>query len=133
MNVRQKRFALEYLKDKNATQSAIRAGYSKNTARIIASNLLTKIDIQEFIDSEIKKQEEKVLISADWVLKNLKEISERCMKEGKEFDSAGANKALELIGKHLKLFTDRIENNVKVSYSDILKLIKEAGKERNLD
>jgi len=59
LNEKQKRFCDEYVIDYNATQSAIRAGYSEKTARTIASNLLTKIDIQKYIaelTSERKKE-----------------------------------------------------------------------------
>lgn len=50
MNVRQKSFVLEYLKDRNATQAAIRAGYSARTARQIGHRLLTKIDIRSEVE-----------------------------------------------------------------------------------
>ena len=45
MNERQKHFADEYIISKNATQSAIKAGYSEKTARSIGQKLLTKVDI----------------------------------------------------------------------------------------
>ena len=44
---KQDRFCYEYCIDFNATQAAIRAGYSENTARSIASTLLTKVNIQD--------------------------------------------------------------------------------------
>lgn len=46
---KQQRFCDEYLVDLNATQAAIRAGYSKKTAKQIAQQNLTKLDIQEYI------------------------------------------------------------------------------------
>lgn len=59
LNEKQKRFCDEYIVDYNATQAAIRAGYSGKTARNIASNLLTKVHIQKYIaelTSEKKKE-----------------------------------------------------------------------------
>ena len=49
MNLREQKFCLEYLKDGIGEQAAIRAGYSKKTARQKATNLFTKIYIQEEI------------------------------------------------------------------------------------
>lgn len=121
---KQQMFVREYLIDLNATQAAIRAGYSPKTARQIAEENLSKPYIAEEIQKANAKRLQKAEISADWVLSRLKEIAERCMqaepvliREGNEwvesgeykFDSSGANKSLELIGKHLKLFTDRQE------------------------
>lgn len=105
----------------NGTQAAIEAKYSKKTARQIAANLLSKVYIQEAIAEKLKQHEDKSDLSVEYVLQGLKEINERCRtaepvydKEGNEtgeykFDSSGANKALELIGKHFKMFTDRLE------------------------
>ena len=49
MNDKQKHFADEYIISRNATQSAIKAGYSDKTARSIGQRLLTKVDISEYI------------------------------------------------------------------------------------
>jgi len=63
------------------------------------------------------------MLTIEWVLNNLKDVSERCMqqqavldREGNntgeyKFEHTGANKSLELIGKHLGMFTDRIESH----------------------
>lgn len=56
MNERQKHFADEYIITKNATQSAIKAGYSERTARSIGQQLLTKVDISEYIKQRIEEQ-----------------------------------------------------------------------------
>lgn len=121
---KQQMFVKEYLVSLNATQSAIKAGYSPKTACEQSSRLLANVKIQEAIQKGNDKRAEKLDISAEWVLNNLKTVAERCMqaepvmvREGNEwvesgefrFDSSGANKALEIIGKHLKLFTDKIE------------------------
>jgi hypothetical protein len=56
LNPKQQRFVAEYLIDLNATQAAVRAGYSAKTARKIGSRLLTKEDIQAAIDTIRRRQ-----------------------------------------------------------------------------
>jgi phage terminase small subunit len=103
---KQQRFCDEYLKDLNGTQAAIRAGYSENTAKEIASENLTKPNIQEYLNSKRIKLEKKTEITQEWVLKKLKRIYIDA-NQVKEF--APANKALELLGKHLGMFADRVK------------------------
>ncbi len=118
---KQRMFIAEYLIDLNATQAAIRAGYSKRTAHVIGPENLEKPVIQVALREAINKQEQRTEITSDYVINSLKHIADRCMqavpvldREGKEtgefrFDSSGANKALELLGKHKKLFTDKLD------------------------
>lgn len=133
---KQERFCLEYLKDLNGKQSAIRAGYSKKTANEQASRLLTNVNVRAFIDSKKAKVEEKTLITVERVVTNLVEIEERCRQavpvmergpDGKmvesgefKFDSAGALKANELLGKHLKMYTDKLDLGGKISLEQLL-------------
>ena len=73
---KQEMFCREYLIDLNATQAAIRAGYSENTARKIGSENLTKPDVQNRI-AELKLQRnEQVNIDAAYVLRRLVEIDQ---------------------------------------------------------
>jgi phage terminase small subunit len=120
---KQKRFADEYLVDLNAKQAAIRTGYSAKTAEQQASRLLSNVKVQEYIQNKQKKLEIKTELTTQWVLDNLKTVAERCMqaeplynKDGDiveyTFQAPGANKALELIGKHLGMFTDKIEQKI---------------------
>lgn len=55
MTEKQRRFCDEYLIDCNAAQAAIRAGYSKKTAKQIGQKLLTKIDLRAYIDAQLEK------------------------------------------------------------------------------
>ena len=55
LNTKQQLFCIEYLKDFNATQAAIRAGYSKDTARQIGCENLTKLDIQKELGRQIQE------------------------------------------------------------------------------
>ena len=129
LNAKQARFVAEYLKDLNATQAAVRAGYSAKTAYSQGHDLLKKPEISEAVTKGTAKVCAKAEVSAEYVLSSLLNIAERCQQEvpvyrkengelvatGEyEFDSSGANKALELLGKHLALFTDRVESTVRV-------------------
>jgi len=71
MNTKQEAFVNEYIKDHNGTQAAIRAGYSKHSARAEACKLLTKVDISEAIKARIAEK----TMSADEVLTRLADIA----------------------------------------------------------
>jgi phage terminase small subunit len=131
---KQLRFCQEYVIDHNGTQAAIRAGYSPHTAKVQAARLLTKATILKEVGRMETKISERLDIDAIWVAKRLKEISDRCMQaepvlvwDGKEwvpsgeyrFDSAGANKSTELLGKHLGFFKE--DNSQKVPTEIIFK------------
>ena len=71
LTAKQQRFVEEYLVDLNATQAAIRAGYSKKTARQIAKENLTKPYIKAYIDQQLKKLEDERIAEAKEVLQYL--------------------------------------------------------------
>lgn len=126
LTAKQDLFCLEYMKDLNATQAAIRAGYSKNTAKQIGTENLSKPAIRARIDELMEVRKEKVEFDAHWVLARLAQVVDRSMsavpvmkwdpdvrmmvESGEfQFDSRGANQALEMIGKHLAMFKDKVE------------------------
>lgn len=119
---KQKRFIDEYLIDLNATAAAIRAGYSEKTANEIGSQNLVKLSIQKAIAERLKERQQRTEITQDFVLTNLKEIVQRSMQhEGAdEYDPRAAAKALELLGKHLGMFTDKIKLEGELTVSGIL-------------
>jgi len=109
---KQEMFCLEYLVDLNATQAAIRAGYSEKTAYSIGNENLSKPELQEKIAELMQERSNKTKIDAEWVLKAAKQVFDRCMQAEPvfvageptgeyKFDSSGANKALDTIGKHV--------------------------------
>lgn len=110
LNDKQTAFCREYLIDLNGTQAAIRAGYSERTANRIASQLLTKLDVQAFITKLKNDRNQRVETDYDWVLTKAKEsflfnAQQVRDNEGnpKMVNATAAGKFLELCGKHTKV------------------------------
>ena len=142
LTAKQQRFCEEYLVDLNATQAAIRAGYSKKTAQVISAENLTKPIIKEYIEKRMAEKEDALIAKQDEVLKYLtavlrgESVSEIVVVEGlgegmsqaKRFEKAPDEKerlkAAELLGKRYSLFTDKVEQavdmdlNITVDYGD---------------
>ncbi len=101
---RQERFAEEFLVDFNATQAAIRSGYSSKGAKVQGHRLLTNDNVMKVIQAGREKLSKKVEkesgINANWVLTEQRKVYDRCMTDADFKQAAGANKALETIGKH---------------------------------
>ena len=96
--------------DLNATQAAIRAGYSIKTATKIASENLTKPDIQKAVQAALKAREKRTEVTQDYVIAKLREIAEKDASDGPDSELKYANKirALELLGKHTGAFDARV-------------------------
>lgn len=77
MTAKQQRFCDEYLIDLNATQAAIRAGYSEKTARVIANENLTKPYIKEYIDKRMAEKEAELIADQNEVMKYLTSVMRR--------------------------------------------------------
>lgn len=112
MTPKQEMFVKEYLIDLNATQAAIRAGYSEKTAGQIGEQNLKKLEIAEAIQLEMDKRAVKTGITAEKVLENIERIA--MLAEASE-EYGAALKGQELLGKHLKMFTDKIETSGSLS------------------
>ena len=118
---KQQRFVEEYLVDLNATQAAIRAGYSKRTANEQGARLLAKVSVANVVRAGIEARSERTGVSADWVIKRLVENVDRAMQAEPVKDSTGrptgeyryegavVNGALKLLGQHLGMFTEKHE------------------------
>ena len=128
LTAKQQRFVEEYLIDLNATQAAIRAGYSEKTAEQLGYQLLQKTSVLKAIEEAQAKREERTQITQDYVLTNIQKVIERCMQvqqvdncltqtedgelaQAFMFKEQGALKGLELLGKHLGMFKDKIEHS----------------------
>ena len=146
MTPKQKRFVEEYLIDLNATQAAIRAGYSARTANIEGPKTLVKPSIKAEIDTALAERAKRMEVTADQVIRELAflaftdfrkavswgpdgvtllpsdelgdgeaaiiaEVSETRSETGgsikaKRYDKL---KALELLGRHLGMFSDKVD------------------------
>lgn len=117
LSEKRKRFVQEYLIDLNGTQAAIRAGYARSGAHTEACRLLTDPKVKAMIEEGQRKMAAKADVTQEYVISELKEIITRCMDRD-TFNPKDANKALELLGKHLGMFKDEpssvvaIQNNV---------------------
>ena len=148
MTKKQKRFCEEYLIDLNATQAAIRAGYSPETAYSIGQENLKEPELHTRISRAMAERSKRTGINADRVLTELAKIafvnaadvidaSDATLREDaapedlaaiqsvkvktfgedgleREIKMADKLKALELLGKHLGMFEDRLKVAAKV-------------------
>ena len=144
---KQKLFCKYYLISLNATDAAIKAGYSKKTADVIGNQNLGKLSIKTYLAEQMEKREQKLEITADKVIaeiaklafanttdileitdhgvviKDLTKLDTSCISSAEEvFDKEGMRlgvkiklhdktKNLELLGRHLGLFKDKIEHS----------------------
>ena len=105
------KFAEEWLKTTNATQSAIKAGYSERTAYSAGSRLLKKVDVKQYIDERLAEMKENSIADTDEVMQFLSSTMRGDIPDQFGLDPALNDriKAAELIGKRYKLFTDKQE------------------------
>lgn len=115
LTAKQELFCKEYMVDLNATQAAIRAGYSEKTSYSIGEENLKKPEIAKYIQKAMNKRSQKVEIDADYVLQGIKDIADNNEEQSKD-----RLKAFELMGKHLKLFTDKVEHSGTISIEEML-------------
>lgn len=166
MTPKQKRFIEEYLIDLNATQAAIRAGYSPATAKDIGCENLAKPNISTRIAQEMAERSKRTGVNADRVIQELAKIAfinaadvidsktatiksdaspddtaaiqsvkvKTFGEDGleREIKMADKIKALELLGKHLGMFKDKIEvsgslDTEKTKLDDLLKQMRGDG------
>lgn len=122
---KQKRFCEEYLIDLNATQSYLRAGYkakSNEIARVESHKLLTKPNIQQYIEELRAEQSKRTEITADKVLEELGSVA-----FNKDIECIGRDKvkALELLGQHLGMFTEKVSITKEEEIPKLLDALKE--------
>lgn len=171
LTAKQQRFVEEYLIDLNATQAAIRAGYSERTAYSQGQRLLKHVEVAALLQAKREEQSKRTEITADRVLQELARIAffdprklfdhngnikpvqewdddtaavlagieaveefagrgdEReligYLKKAKVWDKKGA---LELLGKHLALFTDKVEHSGSIGTPELRVVVKRADK-----
>lgn len=134
---RQERFCKEYMIDLNATQAAIRAGYSARCAHVTGSQLLANPKISEYLQELMNEKDASLIASSDEVLQRLTSIlrgqvgNHRVIKtrdvdeDGNSVitdkiielppDACDISRAAELLGKRYGLYTDKVEAAVDLS------------------
>lgn len=107
---KQRAFVREYKANGgNGTKAAIKAGYSEKTARKIASENVTKPDIQQALEEHEKKLQEKYEYTLDEMVKDLDTVK---MQADSERNRTVQLKAIELKGKAFGLFVEKSDVNI---------------------
>jgi phage terminase small subunit len=122
-------FAEEWLKTMNATQSAIKAGYSERTAYSAGNRLLKKVEVKQYIDERLAEMQESSIADTNEVMQFLSSTMRGDIPDQFGLDPALNDrlKAAELLGKRYKLFTDKQEISgadgepIKVVFSNMNK------------
>ena len=104
---KQQRFVDEYLIDLNATQAAIRAGYSLKTAEQQGFQLLKKTSVSEAIEQSQQERQKRTLVTQDDVIRGLLTEAEW---QGEGSSHSARVSAWAHLGKHLNMFTDKIDH-----------------------
>ena len=151
---RQKLFVKYYCLTKNLTESAIQAGYSKNNAGHLGWQAMRTPEVRAAVDKHLEAIGQKVDLELEHLLEDLVEIKTKCMQAEQvydengqptgewKFDSRGAIKAIETIGRFLKLLDK--DNTLNLGQSTLEALIggsmpkpttekKESGESKNRD
>jgi phage terminase small subunit len=142
LTVKQQRFCDEYLIDLNATQAAIRAGYSKRSARQIADRNMSNDDIRKYIKNRMDEKDKQLIADQDEVLKYLTQVlrgesqSEIVVVEGtgngasearmvqKAPDEKERLKAAELLGKRYNLWDKKQEADTEIPSDGFIEALR---------
>ena len=153
LNDKRQRFVDEYVIDFNGTQAAIRAGYSARAAYSTAERMLRNADIQLAITRRINAAQVRTEITVDYVTSTIRDTIERCrqaepvkekvngewVENGQyKFDATNVLKGCELLGRHLIMFTDRVQATVETVSEEeldnrIAQLLGKAGAGKSAD
>lgn len=135
LTAKQQRFCDEYLIDLNATQAAIRAGYSERSARQIADRNMSKDDIKQYISARMAEKESQLIADQDEVLRYLTSVlrgesqssvvvvenTGDFMSQAREMQKAPDEKerlkAAELLGKRYGLYKDTVNEVVDMDFN----------------
>lgn len=136
------RFCQEYVIDYNGAQAAIRAGYEEKSARKQASRLLTNADILARVRELQSEQVKRLAVSQDYVVMQLIDTYNCCREPSPvkeydaasgewvetgmyQFDSKGALRALELLGKHLGMYNDKLQVSGGINTGQLDNVLKQ--------
>lgn len=111
---------------RNATAAAVAAGYSQDRAQKTANELLAHPEIQLALREKEMAALESAHVDPAYVIEGIRDTIERCRGLGKAFNPISALRGFELLGKYLKLWTDRVELN---EVGDLADRIRQAFRE----
>ncbi len=134
LTMKQKAFADYYIETGNATEAALRAGYSKKTSYSIGNENLKKPEVLSYINERVQEIEDNRIAKGDEVLKYLTSVMRGEVKDQFGLDPSlqDRTKAAELLGKRYRLFTEKVETST-VSMVRIVDDIDEEDEEENDD
>ena len=135
LTAKQKKFCDYYIESGNATQAAIKAGYSKKTARTIATENMAKPAIKEYLQNRIEKQENPLIASGDEILETLSQIM-----RNKRAKAADRLKAADMLGRRALIWNDKRKTDADLEKTlaetefikERTKLLKGAAKDTSL-
>jgi phage terminase small subunit len=140
LTAKQERFVQEYMVDLNATQAAIRAGYSAKNADKIGPELLGKTRVRAAIEAAKATRAKRVQIDADWVVKMARKNIKRALQEEPildrdgnptglyKYDGAVVNGALNLLAKHTGGFVEKHEHTGASGGPIVVQFVHESKK-----
>ena len=151
---KQQLFVREYMKDLHQTNAAIRANYSEKTAGQQANRLLKNVKIQQAIAELRAERNARINIDVDYVIKTIIETVERCnqaspvtdrhgdtvlgeasdgsLKPIYKYDATNVLKGAELLGKHLGMFTDKVEVSGGMAISSLSDLMDDLADDETI-
>ena len=150
-NPRFEKFCQHYAIYMHMTHAAIAAGYSQKSAYNQGSRLMKRDDIRARVHAIQENMTTELGITEGSILKRLNDIADKCMQEGavkakdpetgkeitlcyKKLDSAGANRALELLGKQLGMFKENISADITQRFTESdRRLMEKLAKRVHLD
>jgi phage terminase small subunit len=118
---RQVKFIDEYMVDRNGTQAAIRAGYSKKTANAIAGRLLSNVSIKAEIQRRSKRLAHRADVTAADILEAHVRIARVCEADERYSE---AIRAWELAGKQLGVYTEQTAIEGIIAFADLWKMVE---------
>ncbi len=148
LTAKQELFCQEYTVDYNGKQAAIRAGYKSENAEVQASRMLSNAKVLARVRELQQEQVERLAVSQDYVVLQLLDTYRSCREDEPvlawdpesgtmqetgmyKFDSKGALRALELLGRHLGMFNDKLQVENKMDTGQLDKVLAQLrGKDR---
>jgi phage terminase small subunit len=135
LTAKQKKFCDHYIECGNATEAAIKAGYSEKTARVIATQNLAKLACKEYIQARVEKKENPLIASGDEILETLSQIM-----RNKRAKAADRLKAADMLGRRALIWNDKRKQDADlektIAETELIKertkLIKGAAKDTTL-